>query len=80
MHIYRDSSNEVLPSSPLFALLAFRTAFYKAPETQPKANDVIRPASMSEHPQKTDHILHYLCFSEVLTGKTPALGEFKNGT
>lgn len=80
MHIYRASANELLPTSPLFSLLAFRAAFYKAPETQPKTNDVIRPASMSEHPQKTDHILHYLSFSEVLTGKTPALKEFKHGT
>lgn len=61
--------------SPLFSLFAVGTAFYKAPETQPRTNDVIRSAFMSQHPQKTDHILHYLSFSEVLTRQTPALRE-----
>ena len=74
MHTYRASA-ELLPFSPLVSLLPFRTAFYKAPETQPKTNDVIRPASRSQHPQKTDHILHYLSFSELFTGQTPALRE-----
>lgn len=63
------------PLSPLFSLFAVRTAFYKAPETQPQTNDVIRSASMSQHPQKTDHNLHCLSFSEVLTGQTPTLRE-----
>lgn len=75
MQTYRASANELLPFSPLVSLLPFRTAFYKVPETQPETNDVIRPASRSQHSQDTDHIHHYLSFSDLLTGQAPALRE-----
>jgi len=72
MHTCKASANELLPFSPLVSFLPFRTAFYKAPETQPKTNDVIRPASRSQNPQRADR---YLSFSELLTVQTPPLSE-----
>lgn len=71
LHACRPSANELLLFCFLVSLPLFRSAFYKAPRTHPKTNDVIRPASRSQHPQKADPVLDYHNFTKLLRGPTP---------